>query len=131
MSFDEQILLLPQWVQIWINAIGFVLIGSLIIFLFSKSTRKDALVVFLLAAPGVAMVLFLHTQMGLVRLLGLGHVIFWTPLLVYLVRRLRHDPPPGLFAFVMGVLTLVIAVALVFDYIDVVRWVLGERSSIV
>lgn len=131
MSFDEQALLLPQWVQIWMNAIGIILIGSLIIFLFSKSTRKDALIVFLFSVPSIAGVMFLHSQMGMVRLIGLGHVIFWTPLLVYLIRRLRNDPPPRFFAIVMVILTAMIAIALAFDYLDVIRWILGERESIV
>lgn len=131
MPFEQAAELLPIWVQYWINFIVLVPAVSVVIFLFSGHTRKDALIVFLLVGAGMASVLGLYMQFGMVRLLGLGHVIFWTAAAVYLWRRLRTNPPPKFFAAVMWVLMLTLIAALVFDYADVVRWVLGERASLV
>lgn len=131
MSFEEQALLLPQWVQYWINFIVVVPILVFLILLFGKMTRKDALIVLLLTVPAFAGTIILHAQFGMVRLLGLGHVVFWTPLAWYLFKRLRKNPPPPVFRIAMTILLVTIVVALIFDYADVVRWLLGERDSVV
>jgi len=62
------------------------------------------------------------------RLLGLSHVIFWTPLVVYLLGRLRDLEPHGWFALWVRALLVTNALSLVIDYVDVVRYVVGDRS---
>ncbi len=131
MSFEEASALLPLWVQYWINFIVAVPVLSVVVFGLGKTTRLDALVTFILTALAFASTLLLYRWFGMVRLLGLGHVIFWTPLVIYLMRRLRTNPPPKVFAVVMTILLLTIIAALIFDYYDVLRWLLGERASIV
>lgn len=131
MPFEQAAALLPLWVQYWINFIVLVPAISVVIFLFNSQTRRDALIVFLLVGAGMAGTLLLYMQFGMVRLLGLGHVIFWTAAAVYLWRRLRTNPPPKLFKVVMWVLLATLVAALVFDYLDVIRWILGERASII
>ncbi len=131
MPFEQAAALLPLWVQYWINFIVLVPVLSVVVFLFSSQTRRDALIVFLLVGAGMASTLLLYMQFGMVRLLGLGHVIFWTAAAVYLWRRLRTNPLPGVFFIVMCILLLTLAAALVFDYLDVIRWILGERASII
>lgn len=131
-AFAKDALLLPQWVQLWINVLGTLPLLIVLVLLLGKETRKDALVVFILTVGAYGSVLGLHAWLGMVRLLGVGHVIFWTPLLFYLVQRLRNDPPARILSrSAMFLLTAVIAVALVFDYYDVLRWILGERGAIV
>ncbi len=131
MSFEEASALLPVWVQYWINFIVAVPILSVIVLLFNKATRRDVPVIFVLTALAFGSTVFLFEQYGMVRLLGLGHVLFWTPLVIYLWWRLRRDPPAPFFATVMWILLATITAALVFDYYDVLRWLLGERASIV
>jgi hypothetical protein len=70
----------------------------------------------------------LYELNGYNRLLGLSHVIWWTPLLVYLFRRrarLSPDPP---FRLWIQVLFLTNAISLVVDYIDVIRYAFGDRT---
>ncbi len=131
MSFEEASALLPVWVQYWMNFIVAVPIVSVIVFLFSKVTRFDALVTFLLTALAFGATILLYNQFGMVRLLGLGHVIFWTPLAIYLLQRLRSNPPPRFLAAVMTLMLITLVAALAFDYYDVLRWLLGERASII
>ena len=70
-------------------------------------------------------------EIGYVRLLGIVHVILWTPLFVYLLRRAWHgEMRPG-FRVVMWLFVVSLAISLVFDYVDVVRYLLGERASMV
>ena len=69
----------------------------------------------------------MYEQMGYVRLLGLPHVILWTPLAVYLFRQVRRPDMPQWPARLMSVTLVVILISLAFDYVDVIRWMLGER----
>ena len=74
-------------------------------------------------------------QGGLVRLLGVGHLIPWIPLLIYLELRLFGDEvgPQIIFTadsrlFIWAVtLWATLAICLVLDAYDVVRWFRGER----
>jgi hypothetical protein len=70
----------------------------------------------------------LYSQIGYSRLLGLAHVIFWTPVLVYLVRRHAQWRVGQTLSGKWIVLSvMVLTVSLAFDYTDVIRWILGER----
>lgn len=73
----------------------------------------------------------LYEQIGYVQLLGIVHVILWTPLFVYLVRRaLRGEMGPR-FRAIIGVFAVTLAIPLTFDHIDVVRYIPAKRASIV
>ena len=130
-SLNADMAKLPQWVQLWINVLMPLLLGSSIVLLFNAASRGLAIVSILLSLLGAVGVVVIYAQLGMVRLLGLGHVIFWLPLLLMVVNRLRSSPPAGVFKIAMGVLALTLAVALAFDIADVVRWVLGERGLVV
>jgi len=104
MSFEDAIALLPVWVLYWINFIVAVPMVSVIIFLFSKATGFDALVTLPLTASAFGTTALLYSQFGMIRLFGLGHFIFWTPLVIYLAKRLRNNPPPQFFVAVMAIL---------------------------
>ena len=69
----------------------------------------------------------MYSQFGYQRILGLPHVIFWTPLLVYLwTRRGAWDVSslPGKWLAVVFATNLT---SLIIDYIDVARYLSGER----
>jgi hypothetical protein len=61
-------------------------------------------------------------------LLGLPHVVWWTPLVVYLYRRRSLLKRPPSFAGWIKTLVVTNTVSLVVDYIDVLRYVLGDRT---
>ena len=128
MSFEDAIAQQPQWVQIWVNFMGLVLIGSFICFLFSKATRRDALVLFVVNVAVFLMMQWLYGQLGYVRLLGLAHVILWTPLAFYLWWRLGDPGIRTPFRQVMWLLLATITISLAFDYTDLARYLLGERG---
>jgi hypothetical protein len=77
---------------------------------------------------GAGTLMALYSQIGYSRLLGLAHVIFWTPVLVYLVRRHAQWRVSQTLSGKWIVLSvMVLTVSLAFDYTDVIRWILGER----
>lgn len=131
MSFEEQAALLPQWVQIWMNVLVVLAPLCILVMLIFKATRKPGFVALVLTVLAFGSTILLHGQMGMVRLLGLGHVVFWTPLVIYLFRWQRQNTAPVLPRLAVIVLIVMIVAALVFDYYDVIRWIAGERASIV
>lgn len=131
MTFNEAIAQQPQWVQIWVNVMGIILIGSLIVFLFSKTTRRDALILLLANIANIALMQWMYAELGYVRLLGLPHVLFWTPLAVYFFIRLKNPAIHAPFRQVMWILLLTMVISLGFDYADVVRYLLGETAPMV
>lgn len=131
MSFEEALAQLPQWVQHWMNFIALVLALSTIVFLIFKTTRWLGAYMVVSTIALFLIMTWLYNQMGMVRLLGIVHIVFWTPLVVYLWRRLRSNPPQKYIALLMWLLLATLTVALVFDYYDVLRWVMGERASII
>ncbi|MEZ5998627.1 MAG: hypothetical protein R3B98_08035 [Hyphomonas sp.] len=115
----------PQWVQIWMDVMMVVLLALSAVFSFVRVEARWVLVGFLLGAAGL---IGIYSQMGYTRLLGLGHVIFWTPVLIYLLRRRPHWRVKETLSGKWIVLsTAVMTISLAFDYTDVIRWVLGER----
>lgn len=130
MTFNEAVATQPQWVQIWVNILGGVVVASALVLAFSKHTRMAALAIVVSLAGIIPMMLWMYDQFGYVRLLGLPHIIFWTPLVAYLFWRLR-DPMIGVpFRQVMWVLIVVLCISLAFDYADVARYLLGETQDL-
>jgi hypothetical protein len=124
-------LALKTWVKLWLGLLNAV-------FLLAPLVRPAPLVRWTLlayVASGVLLLLIMVPQRGLTRLLGVGHLIPWSPLLVYLGVRLSSSVAgpqitrganPTLFAYAW-VLLVMVGVCLALDLRDVIRYVRGER----
>ena len=64
-------------------------------------------------------------------MLGVEHVILWTPLFIYLFGRAKNGEMALPFRLVIWLFVATLAVSLAFDYVDVVRYLLGERASLI
>ena len=128
-AFDADVQKLPDWVQIWMDIIGFSLLISTVTLLVGNSTRKLGLIVLATIVATVVVMVFMHAQMGMVRLLGIAHIIFWTPLVFILLKRWRTDLPPGLYGWAILLLIVICSAALVFDYYDVARCPKTQRAT--
>lgn len=122
---------LKTWVKLWLfflNAVLFAAFGFL----------PDPLAVATLGSLPVTLALLMAMALragGLTRLLGLGHLVPWVPLLAYLDLRLIGDAAgpriepgsePALFAWAV-LLGCSLSVCLLLDALDVVRWLRGAR----
>ena len=95
-----------------------------------RRNQEARLILFAFLAQAVIMAVIADT-LGFVRLLGIAHVILWTPLMVYLFKRVtivRDDQP--YFIYIVTVL-VTDCLSLVIDYVDVGRYILGERQPYV
>ena len=118
-------------IRFWFYWLGYVIVATPVILAFSKATRRDALIVLLTNISVIVAMGWLYRQIGYVRLLGVVHVILWTPLFVYLFNRAKNGELTLAFRLVIWIFVATLAVSLAFDYVDVVRYLLGERDSMI
>lgn len=117
----------PTWVVVWVNLM-LGLLAPVVAFSFSHREARWMLLGILL---GMAGTLVAYAVFGFTRLLGIGHILFWTPTLIYIITvRGRGYYEKTLFSKWMLLAAFVIGASLAFDVIDLLRWVLGERGPI-
>lgn len=120
----EHVLAQETWLVIWVFWL-IILNTASILFVWRHVEARWVLLAFLVNGP---IMNYLFGTYGFVRLLGLSHVIVWTPLLVYLwMRRERFDRRTFFGGWVL-VLMITDGISLVVDYIDVVRYALGDGA---
>ncbi|MCF6320561.1 MAG: hypothetical protein L3J32_02190 [Rhizobiaceae bacterium] len=110
----------PMWVQIWVNFLGTVNVAA-ILFVFKSKLPWIILGAIVFSLLTIS---WLHNEYGFVRLLGLPHIIVWTPMLWYfwkVVPKLEASLLKKYLYLLMGTNFI----SLVIDYIDVARYFLG------
>ncbi len=83
---------------------------------------------FLAWVVNIVIILTIYNTAGYTRLLGLSHIIAWTPLLPYLLSQRRPFTEENWAGRYLYWFMAVITVSLIFDYIDVVRYFLGDTT---
>ncbi len=131
MTFGEALATQPQWVQIWVAWLSLVLIVTPIVLVFWRKTWVDAAILAVSLVVMFAFMQWLYGEVGFVRLLGLPHVVVWTPLAFYVWTRIRSKETPGIPKAALTIFLISIVISLGFDYVDVARWLLGERGSMI
>ncbi len=131
MTFQDAIATQPEWIQYWVNAMGLVIVAAIVVLLCSARTRRDAVLILAAMAATSACMMVLYGQVGYVRLLGIVHVLFWTPLVIYLWYRLKDPAIASPFRQMIWLLMAVMVASLVFDYADVARYLFGDRGSLI
>ncbi len=128
MSFAEAMAAQPAWVVMWMNVLlvgGFILPAALLIW---RETRIAAVASILGNVVNGFVVTAMYNSMGYVKLLGLPHIVIWGPLVVYLAVLVRRPSTRIWPRWIACVVAATLSISLVFDIVDVLRWVLGERT---
>lgn len=122
---------LKTWVKLWLCFLNAVLFAAF-------AFLPDPLALATIASLPVTFLLLMAFALpmgGLNRLMGIGHLVPWLPLLAYLDLRLVSDgagpridwaAEPWLFAWAL-ILGGSLGLCLMLDLWDVVRWLRGER----
>lgn len=113
----------PLFLQIWI--FWLIVINTAGIFFLRHPEARWVLAAWV---GSIALTTLLFEVNGYNRLLSLSHVVCWTPLLVYLHRRRPKISGESLFDGWVRTLFLSNVLALVIDYVDVVRYLLGDSG---
>jgi len=130
--FNEAMFSLASgWMIVWLYWMSFAITVTPLVLIFSKATRLDAVIVFLTNLAMFVGMSWVYDQMGYVRLMGIVHVILWTPLFIYLFLRAKNGEMPLLCRLTIWMFAATLAVSLAFDYTDTVRYLLGERDSMI
>ena len=112
------------WLVAWVGWIVFVNVVS-VIFAIRHAEARWVLVAFVVNVP---LMNLLYDSYGFVRVLGLSHIIVWTPLLVFLIlRRSRFNPRTPFGAWITA-LMVTNATSLVVDYVDLARFLMGDGA---
>lgn len=111
----------PWWLSSWVYWL--IAINSLS--LFFAFTRNEAHWVLTAWLGNLVMMPMLFDAVGYVRLLGLTHIVFWTPLVIYLWRQ-RSTFGNSWSGRYLWVVLVTNTASLIIDYIDVVRYLLGD-----
>lgn len=128
MTFVEAMGAQPTWVQIWlIWMLLSVFIAPLALFIW-RETRLTALIIVLTHTLNGFTVVYLFNTLGYVKLLGLPHLIFWGPLVWYLIRFVRRETLPHWATRILWVLIATLAISLAFDLTDTIRYMLGNTT---
>ena len=123
LGFNEALLSQPPWLLIWLGWMGAVNLASL-----AFLGRREARWVLAGFVLGFLLMTALFAWNGYNRLLGLGHVVFWTPVAVMLWRSGAVQEATGGFGYWVRVAFATYVVSLVVAYVDVARYLLGDRG---
>lgn len=131
MTFQDATLQLPTWVQIWLNILMLgAFIAPITLFIW-KQTRLAALLSLLASGIAAFSIFSMYDSLGMVRLLGLPHVILWTPLVIYLLTVLRKPDLPTIPMWIIRFICATLVISLIFDYSDVIRYFFGDTGSLI
>lgn len=118
---------MPLWVQVWVAGI-LMPVNALPFFMLDHPVGQ---------AGAAAAVFVLATNLplawlyrGMNRVLAIPHLIAWTPLQLFLLMWLfTGDDADGPAMVTALALVLVNGISLLFDAVDTVRWLRGERET--
>lgn len=126
-GFTAGLRTLPRPWRIWVGFLGALnVLGGL--FFFETTAGKAVL-----AATVIAFILMLaiFRRHGFVRLLGLGHIVAWGPLLPWLWVRFQEVGAGSLLGVWLLAVVVADGISLAIDVADVIRWWRGERAPTV
>ncbi len=129
MTFQDAVAHQPLWVRLWLDWLLFVVIALPFALLVWKQSRIVVLAALIADIPAGLGTAWIYQHMGYVKLLGLAHVFFWTPLAVYLYMQLKRTDLPQWPRWIIMVVLATLVISLAFDYTDALRYILGERTA--
>jgi len=129
MTFQDAVAHQPLWVRLWLDWLLFVVIALPFALLVWKQSRIVVLAAIIADIPAGLGTAWIYQHMGYVKLLGLAHIFFWTPLAVYLYMQLKRTDLPQWPRWIIMVVLATLVISLAFDYTDALRYILGARTA--
>lgn len=126
MTMNEHMMGYPLGLKIWI---GIMMLTVILAIPFAIKDWRARWVVLSMIANVIFME-FLFAKFGFTRILGLAHIVFWTPLWIYLWRSRAANPQRIWTGRYVKLALIVIGISLLFDYADVARYLLGDTAIV-
>lgn len=129
-TLGEAIATEPAWLQIWVLLLVVTNLAALF-FVLGKNTdgwhvRAEPIAIFVSFFVAGAIMNWMYTEYGYVRLLGLAHLIAWLPVYGWIVTRRNQIGFSSVFGKYIHSYLLVAGVSLIIDFIDVIRYLVGD-----
>lgn len=116
---------MPLWVQVWVFGI-LVPVNIAAIFFIG---HPGGIMVALLAIGGMTPnAFFLWIERGFSKVMALSHVVLWVPLVFLIVDLMRAGAVQGGFMTYLWILLAVDLFSLLFDFVDSLKWLRGDRD---
>jgi hypothetical protein len=123
-EFNKKILGMKFPWPLWLGLLALVNIGGGMVFI--RTMEGQLALVSMMAA---FMIMWgIYVKRGFVRLLGLGHIIAWTPQVVWYIQVVGDTA--GWFQYWLISVIALNALSLVIDFVDVVRYSLGDTQPL-
>ena len=123
-ELNKQILTMKFPWNLWVGLLAMVnMVGGLV---FIKTLEGQMALLGLMAAFVIMWVIY--AKKGFVRLLGLGHLVAWPPLMVWYAQVILEGDTAGWFFYWLASMLVFNSISLAIDLVDVVRYSLGERQ---
>lgn len=129
-TLAEAILTEPLWLQLWLMLLVMANLAA-IAFLPDRreagwQVRKESLAIIVSFIAAAIIMDWMYASYGYVRLLGLAHIVAWTPAYVFVLMQRKRLGLSTWFGKYIHVYLIVAGLSLVVDAADVVRYLLGD-----
>ena len=111
----------PVWIPVWVFFLMIINVAS--VAFWNEPLAKVIFVTFMLS---VMLMMGLYSRFGFEKILGMGHIL-WIPLLVYVLMEI--PTARDTFKSYLIILSISIAISLVFDIVDVWKYFTGRKST--
>ena len=108
--------------NLWVGLLAVVNVAGGLVFI---QTMEGQLAIVCMMAAFLIM-WGIYIQKGFVRLLGLGHLIAWTPQMAFYVQSVQHTA--GSFQYWIISVLVLNGISMAIDLVDVVRYSRGDRK---
>lgn len=111
----------PVWIPVWVLILIIINVAS--VAFWNEPLAKVIFVTFMLS---VMLMMGLYSRFGFEKILGMGHIL-WIPLLVYVLMEI--PTARDIFKSYLIILSISIAISLVFDIVDVWKYFTDRKST--
>lgn len=126
MTLNDHIMQQPTWLVAWV---GLLVVISLLAIPFAIKDARPRWII--LAFIGAAILMnLLYEKFGYTRILGLAHIVFWTPVWIYIWRNRNKNPQRAWTNRYLVAWLLIAGISLIIDYADVIRYILGDKGPL-
>lgn len=125
-KLNRGVLKMPVGWQLWLMLLVTANLAASLFFLY----RLEAQVVLGTMLASMTLMTLLTSRFGFTRILGLGHIL-WVPMLAFLFTRLGGIPANDAYGIWIRILFVLNGMSLVFDALDVMRFMSGDRAEMI
>jgi hypothetical protein len=129
-TLGEAIATEPLWLRAWLVVLGGANLAAVLFAVGREGgrwrLRPEPLAIIAAFVAAAVFMDWLYARVGYVRLLGLAHLVCWTPAWIWLLRRRRALDTGSWLGRYVRVWLVVAGISLAIDAVDVIRHLLGD-----